>query len=151
VVTCVWVELERAVQASNAIDHDLATFWNDDTDGRYPDTLTVTAPAATALTGVGFASHTDGVPTDFTVQTWDGAHTADQVHITGTPPSTAGPRSRPGNHDPGADRRRGRAERLLEDRGADAVTRADQPWVASIRRVLLVPAISSSRCAFWAR
>jgi len=38
---------------------------------------------ATALTGVGFASHPDGVPTGFTVQTWDGAHWADQVHITG--------------------------------------------------------------------
>src|SRR4051812_2216714 len=90
----------RTYLASNAIDHDLATFWNDDTDGRYPDTLTVTAPApapaATALTGVGFASHPDGVPTDLTVQTWDGAHWADQVHITGKhrrlPP---GPRSRP--------------------------------------------------------
>jgi alpha-L-rhamnosidase len=51
--------------------------------GLYPDTLTVTAPAATALTGVGFASHPDGVPTDFTVQTRDGAHWADQVHLTG--------------------------------------------------------------------
>ncbi|MDT7806114.1 MAG: alpha-L-rhamnosidase [Actinomycetota bacterium] len=73
----------RTYLASNAIDHDLATFWNDDTDSRYPDTLTVTAPAATALTGVGFASNPDGVPTDFTVQTWDGAQWADQVHVTG--------------------------------------------------------------------
>jgi alpha-L-rhamnosidase len=73
----------RTYLASNAIDHDLATFWNDDTDSRSPDTLTVTAPAATALTGVGFASHPDGVPTDFTVQTWDGAQWADQVHVTG--------------------------------------------------------------------
>lgn len=28
----------RTYVASNAIDHDLATFWNDDTDGRYPRT-----------------------------------------------------------------------------------------------------------------
>lgn len=31
--------------------------------------MTVTAPAATTLTGVGLASHPDGVPTDFTAQT----------------------------------------------------------------------------------
>jgi alpha-L-rhamnosidase len=85
----------RTYLASNAFDHDLATFWNDDTDGRYPDTLTVTAPAATALTGVGFAFHPDGVPTDFTVQTWDGAHWADQVHITGNTAVYRWTRSRP--------------------------------------------------------
>jgi len=70
----------RTYLASNAIDHDLATFWNDNTDSQYPDALTVTAPA---LAGVGFASNPDGVPTDFTVQTWDGAQWADQVHVTG--------------------------------------------------------------------
>ncbi len=32
----------RTYVAANAIDHDLATFWNDDTAGQYPDTLTVT-------------------------------------------------------------------------------------------------------------
>ncbi|WP_329061694.1 family 78 glycoside hydrolase catalytic domain [Amycolatopsis sp. NBC_01480] len=73
----------RTYVAANAIDHDLATFWNDDTDNAYPDTLTVTAPAATALTGIGFASHPDGVPTDFTVQTWDGTQWAEQAHVTG--------------------------------------------------------------------
>jgi F5/8 type C domain len=59
----------RTYAASNAVDGDLGTFWNDDTSGAYPDTLTVTSPAPVALHGVGFASIVDGVPTDFTVQT----------------------------------------------------------------------------------
>ncbi|WNV88933.1 family 78 glycoside hydrolase catalytic domain [Umezawaea sp. Da 62-37] len=72
----------RTYVAANAIDHDLATFWNDDTDNRYPDTLTVTTPS-TGLGGVGFASHPDGVPTDFTVETWDGAQWVTQAQVSG--------------------------------------------------------------------
>lgn len=63
----------RTYVAGNAIDGNLATFWNDNTPGQFPDTLTITAPAAVTLHGVGFASVVDGVPTDFTVQTWDGS------------------------------------------------------------------------------
>jgi hypothetical protein len=73
----------RTYDPSNALDGDLATFWNDDTSGAYPDTLTVTAPSAVNLTGVGFASMVDGVPTDFTVQTWDGAAWVTQAQVTG--------------------------------------------------------------------
>jgi alpha-L-rhamnosidase len=73
----------RTYVAANAIDGDLATFWNDDTAGQSPDTLTVTSPAATQLTGVGFASMSDGVPTAFTVQTWDGAQWVTQTEVTG--------------------------------------------------------------------
>jgi alpha-L-rhamnosidase len=73
----------RTYTAANAVDGNPATFWNDDTAGRFPDTLTVTTPTATALTGVGFASISDGVPTDFTVQTWDGAQWVTQAHLTG--------------------------------------------------------------------
>jgi alpha-L-rhamnosidase len=73
----------RTYLASNALDGDLATFWNDDTAGQFPDTLTVTAPAATALSGVGFASNVDGVPTDFTVQTWDGSQWVTQADVSG--------------------------------------------------------------------
>jgi alpha-L-rhamnosidase len=62
----------RTYDPANAIDGKLPTFWNDDTDSTYPDTLTVTAGSATSLTGVGFASNPDGVPTDFAVQTLDG-------------------------------------------------------------------------------
>jgi alpha-L-rhamnosidase len=72
----------RTYTASNAIDGNLATFWNDDTAGQFPDTLTVTTPAAT-LTGVGFASFGDGVTTDFTVQTWDGTQWVTVAHVTG--------------------------------------------------------------------
>jgi hypothetical protein len=62
----------RTYDAANAIDGSLATFWNDDTPGAFPDTLTVTAPAPVSLKGVGFASISDGVPTDFEIQTLAG-------------------------------------------------------------------------------
>lgn len=73
----------RTYDPGNAIDANLATFWNDDTGGAFPDTLTVTAPAAVSLPGVGFASLVDGVPTDFSVQTWDGAGWTTQAQVTG--------------------------------------------------------------------
>ncbi|MBY8882008.1 family 78 glycoside hydrolase catalytic domain [Actinacidiphila acidipaludis] len=73
----------RTYDAANAIDGNLGTFWNDDTQGRYPDTLTVTAPDAVPLHGVGFASFSDGVPVDFTVQTWDGTGWVTQATVTG--------------------------------------------------------------------
>jgi alpha-L-rhamnosidase len=73
----------RTYDAANAIDGDLTTFWNDDTMNVYPDTLTITAPAAVPLGGVGFASFPDGVPTAFTVQTWDGTQWVTQADVTG--------------------------------------------------------------------
>ncbi|MCW2656982.1 MAG: hypothetical protein JWR06_1175, partial [Jatrophihabitans sp.] len=73
----------RTYDAGNALDHDLTTFWNDDTAGAFPDTLEVTASSAVTLHGVGFASMVDGVPTDFTVQTWDGAQWVTQADVTG--------------------------------------------------------------------
>jgi hypothetical protein len=63
----------RTYDAANAIDGDPDTFWNDDTIAAYPDTLTVTAPAALDLPGITLLSNSDGVPTDFTVETWDGS------------------------------------------------------------------------------
>jgi hypothetical protein len=74
---------QRTYDPGNAVDADLATFWNDDTAGVFPDTLTVTAPAPVTLPGVGFASLVDGVPTDFSVQTWDGTGWATQAQVTG--------------------------------------------------------------------
>ncbi len=74
---------QRTYDPGNAVDADLSTFWNDDTPGAFPDTLTVTAPAAVSLAGVGFASIVDGVPTDFSVQTWDGAQWVTQAQVTG--------------------------------------------------------------------
>ena len=74
---------QRTYYAANAVDGDLATFWNDDTSGQFPDTLAVTVPAAQTIGGVGFASIVDGVPTDFTVQTWDGTAWTTQAEVTG--------------------------------------------------------------------
>ena len=73
----------RTYDPANAIDGNLATFWNDDTAGAFPDTLTITAPAPVSLTGVTFGSIIDGVPTDFTVQSWDGTQWVEQASVTG--------------------------------------------------------------------
>lgn len=73
----------RTYYAANAIDGNLATFWNDNTPGQFPDTLEITTPSAVTLSGVGFASIVDGVPTDFAVQTWDGSQWVTQAGVTG--------------------------------------------------------------------
>ncbi|GLZ01731.1 hypothetical protein Acsp02_89820 [Actinoplanes sp. NBRC 103695] len=73
----------RTYVPENAVDANPATFWNDNTENQYPDTLTVTAAAPVPLTGVGLGSHSDGVPTSFEVQTWDGATWTTQATITG--------------------------------------------------------------------
>ena len=73
----------RTYYASNAIDGDLTTFWNNLNQFEYPDTLTVTTPSPTTLGGVGFASVSDGVPTDFSVQTWNGTNWVTQATISG--------------------------------------------------------------------
>lgn len=73
----------RTYDAGNAVDGNLATFWNNANSGEFPDVLTVTAPSAVALQGVGFASIVDGVPTDFTVQTWDGTQWVTQASVSG--------------------------------------------------------------------
>ena len=73
----------RTYYASNAIDGNLATFWNNANSGQFPDTLTVTAPSAVTLDGVGFASIVDGVPTDFEVQTWNGTAWVTSAQVSG--------------------------------------------------------------------
>ena len=69
--------------AANAIDGDPTTFWNDDTISAYPDILTITAPQAVTLPGITLLSNSDGVPVDFTVDTWDGARWVNAATITG--------------------------------------------------------------------
>ncbi|MFD2415855.1 family 78 glycoside hydrolase catalytic domain [Amycolatopsis pigmentata] len=73
----------RTYIASNAIDGNLTTFWNDDTQNAYPDTLTITAPSAVTLTGAGFASFPDGAPAAFTIQTWNGTQWVTQGDVSG--------------------------------------------------------------------
>ncbi|WP_405874503.1 alpha-L-rhamnosidase C-terminal domain-containing protein [Streptomyces sp. NBC_00005] len=60
----------RTYDAANAIDGNPDTFWNDDTLGVFPDTLTVTVLAAREFSGITLVSNSDGVPTDFTVDVW---------------------------------------------------------------------------------
>ena len=58
----------RTYDAANAIDGNPDTFWNDDTIGAFPDTLTILLPQAMQLPGVTVVSNSDGVPTAFTVE-----------------------------------------------------------------------------------
>lgn len=62
----------RTYDASHAVDGDPDTFWNDDTEGVFPDTLTVSLPAPRELSGITVLSNRDGVPADFTVEVWSG-------------------------------------------------------------------------------
>ncbi|WP_344860833.1 alpha-L-rhamnosidase C-terminal domain-containing protein [Amycolatopsis ultiminotia] len=64
---------QRTYEPGNALDGDTGTFWNDDSIGAYPDSLTLTSPAAVDLPGITVLSNSDGVPQDFTVETWDGS------------------------------------------------------------------------------
>ena len=73
----------RTYVPGNAIDGDTDTFWNDDTFGAYPDVLTITAPAPVDLPGITLLSNSDGVPQDFTVETWDGSAWQAAATVTG--------------------------------------------------------------------
>ncbi|QKX59177.1 uncharacterized protein TRUGW13939_06309 [Talaromyces rugulosus] len=73
----------RTYNASNAIDGNLNTFWNDNTEGQYPDILTITSPSKVVLDGVTLESSSDGVPESFTVETWDGSSWTQSGSITG--------------------------------------------------------------------
>jgi hypothetical protein len=58
---------------ANAIDGKTETFWNDDVAATYPAWLEISPPQPVTLSGITILSNSDGVPQDFTVQTWDGA------------------------------------------------------------------------------
>ncbi|WP_329129477.1 family 78 glycoside hydrolase catalytic domain [Streptomyces sp. NBC_01476] len=73
----------RTYDPANAIDGNTATFWNDDTDSVYPDTLTLTTPSPVTLGSVALISFPDGVPTDFTVQSWDGTQWTTRATVSG--------------------------------------------------------------------
>jgi hypothetical protein len=63
----------RTYVPGNAVDADPSTFWNDADPDTYPAVLTLTSPRAVPLPGVTVLSNSDGVPQDFTVDTWDGS------------------------------------------------------------------------------
>ncbi|WP_375480970.1 alpha-L-rhamnosidase C-terminal domain-containing protein [uncultured Jatrophihabitans sp.] len=73
----------RTYVAGNAVDGDPDTFWNDDTIGAYPDVLTITTTSTQTLPGVTVLSNADGVPQDFTVETWDGTTWQAAATVTG--------------------------------------------------------------------
>ncbi|MFL6076461.1 MAG: alpha-L-rhamnosidase C-terminal domain-containing protein [Mycobacteriales bacterium] len=73
----------RTYDPGNAVDGDTDTFWNDDTPGGYPDVLTIAAPAPVDLPGITVLSNGDGVPQDFTVDTWTGTAWATAATVTG--------------------------------------------------------------------
>ncbi|WP_392668334.1 alpha-L-rhamnosidase C-terminal domain-containing protein [Streptomyces sp. LN785] len=73
----------RTYEAANALDGDLGTFWNDDTERAFPDTLTVTTPEEGELSGVTVVSDTDGVPSDFTVEVRTGSAWRTVATVTG--------------------------------------------------------------------
>ena len=73
----------RTYDAANAVDGDPDTFWNDDTIAAYPDVLTITTAAPLTLPGITLLSNSDGVPSDFTVETWDGSAWQPAATVTG--------------------------------------------------------------------
>ncbi|QKX56271.1 uncharacterized protein TRUGW13939_03372 [Talaromyces rugulosus] len=73
----------RTYFASNAINGNLNTFWNDNTPGEYPDILTITSPSYIILNGVTLVSNPDGVPIDFSIDTWDGSDWNEAATVTG--------------------------------------------------------------------
>jgi hypothetical protein len=73
----------RTYYASNAIDGNTTTFWNDATIGGYPDTLTITSPTAVTLPGITLLSNSDGVPIDYTVDALVGTTWTPEATVTG--------------------------------------------------------------------
>lgn len=69
---------------STVLDGNGATFWNDNTEGVFPDTLQVTSPTAVTLSGITVITHTAGGAEDFTVDTLDDSgNFQTQVSVTG--------------------------------------------------------------------
>lgn len=73
----------RTYEPGNAIDQNTDTFWNDDTIGAYPDVLTISSTQPVTLPGITVLSNSDGVPQDFTVDTWDGSAWQAAARVTG--------------------------------------------------------------------
>ncbi|WP_042405028.1 alpha-L-rhamnosidase-related protein [Streptacidiphilus carbonis] len=75
--------LPRTYVPGNAVDGSTDTFWNDASAATYPAWLQITSPTAVELPGITVLSNSDGVPQDFTVQTWDGTVWTTRATVTG--------------------------------------------------------------------
>jgi hypothetical protein len=73
----------RTYVPGNAVDGDTNTFWNDANAATYPAWLEITSPSPVALPGITVLSNADGVPQDFTVETWDGSAWTTRATVTG--------------------------------------------------------------------
>jgi hypothetical protein len=73
----------RTYVPGNAVDGNTDTFWNDANAATYPAWLQITSPTPVTLPGITVLSNSDGVPQDFTVQTWDGSAWTTQATVTG--------------------------------------------------------------------
>ena len=73
----------RTYVPGNAVDGNTDTFWNDANAATYPAWLQITSPTAVKLPGITVLSNSDGVPQDFTVETWDGSAWTTQATVTG--------------------------------------------------------------------
>ncbi|MFJ1584379.1 alpha-L-rhamnosidase C-terminal domain-containing protein [Streptomyces sp. NPDC088197] len=73
----------RTYVPGNAVDGDTDTFWNDANAATYPAWLEITSPTPVTLPGITVLSNSDGVPQDFTVETWDGSAWTTRATVTG--------------------------------------------------------------------
>lgn len=73
----------RTYVAGNAVDGNPDTFWNDASAATYPAWLQISTPEAVSLPGITVLSNSDGVPQDFTVETWDGSAWTTRATVTG--------------------------------------------------------------------
>ena len=73
----------RTYVPGNAVDGNTDTFWNDANAATYPAWIELTSPTPVKLPGITVLSDSDGVPQDYTVQTWDGSAWTTQATVTG--------------------------------------------------------------------
>ncbi|MFC1414311.1 alpha-L-rhamnosidase C-terminal domain-containing protein [Streptacidiphilus sp. N1-12] len=73
----------RTYVPGNAVDGNTDTFWNDASAATYPAWIQLTSPTPVKLPGITVLSNSDGVPQDFTVQTWDGSAWTTRATVTG--------------------------------------------------------------------
>lgn len=68
---------------SKVLDGDLSTFWNDNSQGAFPDWVEVTSPQAVELPGITVVGNADGGPRDFVVTALVGGAMREVATVTG--------------------------------------------------------------------